>query len=91
MEEGMGILRGTPGAPAGDEYGFSLGRGLGVGSTNDRTVSNTPLSPEKPKQAMESMPGMQHNMPGMQHGQMEMSADVSPNANAVPGFPRHAH
>ena len=84
MEEGMGMLKGTPGVPTGDDYGFSLGRGLGVGSTNDQPVANTPLSPEKAKQAMESVPGMQH-------GQMDMSADVSPNANAVPGFPQDAY
>jgi hypothetical protein len=28
----------------GDDYGPSLGRGLGVGSTSDQVVSNTPLS-----------------------------------------------
>jgi manganese oxidase len=82
MEEGMGILKGTPGAPTGDDYGPSLGRGLGVGSTSDQPVSNTPLSPQK---ATEAMAGMQHNMPGM-----NMDADVSPNANSVPGFPQDA-
>ena len=91
MEEGMGMLRGTPGAPTGDDYGFSLGRGLGVGSTNDQTVANSPLSSEKAKQAMEGMEGMQHDMPGMQHDQMDMSADVSPNANSIPGFPQDAY
>ncbi|HLG97861.1 MAG TPA: copper oxidase [Bryobacteraceae bacterium] len=88
MEEGMGMLKGTPGVPNGDDYGPSLGRGLGVGSTNDQPVSNTPLSPQK---AMESMPGMQHNMAGMDHGAMNMGADVSPNANSVPGFPQDAY
>jgi hypothetical protein len=88
MEEGMGIMRGTPGVPGGDDYGPSLGRGLGVGSTNERTVANTPLSQDK---AMAAVPGMQHNMPGMQHGSMPMPADVSPNANSVPGFPQDAY
>jgi len=82
MEEGMGMLKGTPGAPTGDDYGPSLGRGLGVGSTSDQPVSNTPLSSLK---ATEAMAGMQHNMPGM-----KMDADVSPNANSVPGFPQDA-
>jgi hypothetical protein len=82
MEEGMGMLKGTPGAPTGDDYRPSLGRGLGVGSTSDQRVSNTPLSPQK---AAEAMAGMQHNMPGM-----NMDADVSPNANSVPGFPQDA-
>src|SRR5215831_9958153 len=86
METGMGMLRGTPGVPLGEDYGPSLGRGLGVGSTSDRTVANTPLSAEKAKQAM----GAMHDMPGMQHGQMDMSAEIAPNANAVPGFPQDA-
>src|SRR5437870_6453433 len=33
MENGMGMLDGTPGVPLGDDYGPSLGRGLGIGST----------------------------------------------------------
>lgn len=82
MEEAMGMLKGTPGAPTGTDYGPSLGRGLGVGSTSDQPVSNTPLSPQK---ATDAMAGMQHNMPGM-----KMDADVSPNANSVPGFPQDA-
>ena len=94
MEEGMGMLKGTPGAPIGDDYGPSLGRGLGVGSTNDQPLANTPLSPEKAKAAMQNM---QHDMPGMQHGGthqmpgMNMQADVSPNANSIPGFPQDAY
>ncbi|HLH02788.1 MAG TPA: copper oxidase [Bryobacteraceae bacterium] len=88
MENGMGMLTGEAGAPTGDDYGPSLGRGLGVGSTNDQTVSNTPLSEQK---AMAAMSGMQHNMPGMQHGSMSMESDVSKNANQVPGFPQDAY
>src|SRR5690242_12178735 len=75
MNQGMGMLNGSPGAPSGDDYGPSLGRGLGVGSTNDQTVANTPLSPNK-------------EMQGMHHGQMNMAADIAPNANRVPGFPQ---
>jgi hypothetical protein len=82
----MGMLRGTPGVPLGEDYGPSLGRGLGVGSTSDQKVANAPLSPEKAKQAMDTM----HDMPGMQHGHMDMSAEIAPNANAVPGFPQDA-
>ena len=84
MATGMGILTGVPGVPLGDDYGPSLGRGLGIGSTNDQPVGNTPLSSEKAKQAM------QHEMPGMQHPGMSMSADVAPNANSIPGFPQDA-
>jgi hypothetical protein len=81
MTNGMGMLNGTPGAPTGEDYGPTLGRGLGVGSTLDRTVGNTPLSPEKAMAAI----------PGMQHVDMDMSSDVSPNANKVPGFPQDAY
>jgi hypothetical protein len=87
MEEGMGMLRGTPGVPTGEDYGPSLGRGLGMGSTNDQTAGNAPLSAQR---AAEAMAGMHHNMPGMDHGDMKMNIDVSPDANSVPGFPQDA-
>ncbi len=77
MEEGMGMLTGTPRVPMGEDYGPGLGRGLGVGSTNDQPVGNTPLTPKKANTAMQM------------HG-MSVSADVSPNANSVPGFPQDA-
>ncbi len=84
MENGMGMLDGAPGAPLGDDYGPSLGRGMGVGSTNDQPVGNTSLSPAKAARAM----------PGMQHGQMRPGESPSPqlpgNANQVPGFPQDA-
>jgi len=95
MENGMGMLDGTPGAPLGDDYGSSLGRGMGVGSTNDQPTPNGPLSQEHAKQAMTStqeqkmrdMPGMQHGeMQGMQHGE----AELPENANQIPGFPQDA-
>lgn len=95
MNNGMGMLNGSPGVPLGDDYGPSLGRGLGVGSTNGQTVANTPLSQQKAMAAMEgmqhNMPGMQHNMQGMQHGGMTMQSDVAPDANRVPGFPQDAY
>ncbi len=98
MNQGMGMLNGTPGAPTGDDYGPSLGRGLGVGSTNDQPVANTPLSPEKAnadmkgmQHGMSQMPGMNHNMPGMQHGDVKMASDVAKDANRVPGFPQDAY
>jgi len=95
MENGMGMLDGTPGAPLGDDYGTSLGRGMGVGSTNDQPTPNGPLSQERAKQAMAatqsqempSMPGMQHGeMQGMEHGEQNLPE----NANQVPGFPQDA-
>jgi manganese oxidase len=79
MENGMGMLMGTPGAPTGDDYGPSLGRGLGVGSTNDQPVGNTPLAAEKANAAIHQMSAM------------NMQGDVSPNANSVPGFPQDVY
>jgi hypothetical protein len=83
MNNGMGMLDGTPGAPIGEDYGPSLGRGMGVGSTRDQASSNGPLSPGK---AMDMMHG--NAMGGMQ---MNSEDDVSPNANEVPGFPQDAY
>jgi FtsP/CotA-like multicopper oxidase with cupredoxin domain len=81
MEEGMGMLR--QGNATSEENGASLGRGMGVGSTLQQATSNGPLSQ---KQADQSMSGMQ-SMPGMQMGKAEVSKD----ANSVPGFPQDAY
>ena len=82
MNTGMGMLQGTPGVPSGDDYGTSLGRGMGFGSTADMETTNAPLSGKK---AMDAMPGM--TMPGM----MMSPGDIAENANAVPGFPQDAY
>ncbi|MDE3181657.1 MAG: copper oxidase [Acidobacteriota bacterium] len=87
MEEGMGMLTGTPGAPLGEDYGPGLGRALGVGSTNDQPRSNGPLSAMKDQRLMQHSEG--------KHGSMQMPGmnaqpEVSPNANSVPGFPQDA-
>jgi FtsP/CotA-like multicopper oxidase with cupredoxin domain len=75
MEQGMGMLKG--GSPTSDENGPSLGRGMGVGSTAEQAMSDSPLKAGSP---------MHQDMPGMQ-----MSApDVSKDANSVPGFPQDA-
>jgi hypothetical protein len=78
MERGMGMLR--QGHALSEENGPSLGRGMGVGSTNEQRVSNGPQSQQ---QAMKSMQGME----GMQHGDQE---ELPANANQVPGFPQDA-
>ena len=93
MENGMGMLDGTPGVPLGDDYGTSLGRGMGVGSTNDQPTPNGPLNPARAREAMASMQDQQ--MPGMQHGQMKgmrhgEEQELAENANQVPGFPQDA-
>jgi hypothetical protein len=81
MERGMGMLR--QGSALSAENGPSLGRGLGVGSTLEQRISNSPLKTESPMQHPD-MPGMQRQ--GMQMGKPE----VSKNANSVPGFPQDA-
>jgi FtsP/CotA-like multicopper oxidase with cupredoxin domain len=43
MNTGMGMLQGAPGAPSGDDYGTSLGRGMGVGSSADMATTNGPM------------------------------------------------
>ncbi len=87
MSTGMGMLKGTPGAPMGEDYGPALGRGLGgVGHASDTPSTNGPLSEEK---AMAAMPGMQHDMGNMQMG--DMQGDIAPNANDVPNFPQDAY
>ena len=77
MEQGMGMLRG--GNATADENGPSLGRGMGVGSTAEHAMSNSPLSEGSLMQQHEDMPGMQMAPP-----------NVSKNANSVPGFPQDA-
>jgi manganese oxidase len=83
MENGMGMLNGAPGVPTGDDYGSSLGRGMGVGSTNDQPTSNGPVG--KKKGASKT------DMPGMQDMQMSNDSYIAPNADSVPGFPQDAY
>ena len=83
MENGMGMLSGEPGVPNGDEYGPSLGRGMGFGSTSDLAKSNGYLSKKKAKEGMKDMPGMQ--------GMDTSSSDIAPDADQVPGFPQDAY
>ncbi|MGB6803781.1 MAG: copper oxidase [Candidatus Sulfotelmatobacter sp.] len=81
MERGMGMLR--QGSATSPENGSSLGRGMGVGSTFEQPLSNSPFKTESPVQ--------HEDMAGMQHEGMQMSEPaVSKDANAVPGFPQDA-
>ena len=72
----MGMPRGGSATSGGN--GPSLGRGMGVGSTLEQATSHGPLSQKKVEQ---SMPGMQMQLD---------KADVSKDANSVPGFPQDA-
>ncbi|MCU1299670.1 MAG: putative multicopper oxidase [Acidobacteriaceae bacterium] len=82
MERGMGMLKG--GSAVSEENGPSLGRGMGVGSTFEQRMLNTPLKADSAMQHRD-IPGVQHPQ-GMQMGR----PDVSENANSVPGFPQDA-
>jgi manganese oxidase len=92
MEPGMGMLTGSPGAPLGEDYGASLGRGMGVGATADMATTNGPLSQVKAKAAKQD--GMAE-MQSVDHSQMsgmdDMTSDIAANANAVPNFPQDAY
>ena len=77
----MGMLR--EGSATSEENGPSLGRGMGVGSTAEQTVSNSPLKAENP------MP--HQDMPDMQPRGMQMAKpEISKDGNSVPGFPQDA-
>ena len=82
MEEGMGMIR--EGTATAEGSGPSLGRGMGVGSTLDQLTSNGPLSR---KQTGEAMP-VNSEMQGMVIDPSK--AQVSRDANSVPGFPQDA-
>ncbi len=88
MEEGMGMLRG--GAATAAENGPSMGRAMGAGSALEQPTTNGALSPQASSQlSSQSSPSQQsaaQGMAGMQMGQ----ADVSKDANSVPGFPQDA-
>src|SRR5579859_4242783 len=84
MERGMGMLR--QGSATAEENGPSLGRGMGVGSTSEQTMSNSPLKAGSPMQNQDRSGTKHEDMQGMQMGK----PDVAKDANAVPGFPQDA-
>ena len=90
MSKGMGMLQGASATPLGEDYGPSLGRGMGIGSTSDMATTNGPLSEAKAHAAMQGMQhGSEHNMAGMDMS--DMQSDIAPNANDVPNFPQDAY
>ena len=95
MSNGMGMLRGTPGVPMGEDYGPTLGKGLGgVGTGMDMATTNGPLSDGKAKAALDGMKAGSGDLTGMDMGGMQMGdmkSDVVPNANDVPNFPQDAY
>ena len=90
MNNGMGMLKGTPGVPMGEDYGPTLGKGLGgVGTSMDMATTNGPLSEGKMKTALQGMTPGSSDMAGMDMG--DVQGDVAPNANNVPNFPQDAY
>jgi manganese oxidase len=84
MEQGMGMMGG--GSATAAENGPSMGRGMGVGSAMSQATANGAIAAQvSPQSSSSSQQGAQA-MPGMQMGQ----ADVSKDANSVPGFPQDA-
>jgi manganese oxidase len=81
MNTGMGMLQGAPGAPLGEEYGPSLGRGLGsVGNAFDMASANGPLSQGKAMAAMDGMQDMEN-----------IHKEIAPDAGNIPNFPQDAY
>jgi manganese oxidase len=104
MNNGMGMLDGSPGAPMSEDYGPSLGRGMGFGSTSDTRTTNGPLSDTKLQASMEGMSHEMHsgnpemsplqmkNMMAMDMSSMKQQQnETSPNASNVPNFPQDAY
>ncbi len=79
IQQGMGIILG--GSATSRENGPSLGRGMGVGSELETPLSNGPLRASRRAELDPQTQAMQ---------QME-KADVSTNANSIPGFPQDAY
>ena len=75
MKEGMGMLQ--EGHATSDNKAPMLGRGLGVGSTQEMARSNGPLTQSEADKGMAGMPGM--SMPALPK-----------DANKVPLFPQDA-
>lgn len=103
MNNGMGMLDGSPGAPMGEDYGPSLGRGMGFGSGASTPTANGPLSPADLDAGVQGMMGeMQSGSPEMGSMQMRnmmamnMNAagrqmrEIAPGAGDVPNFPQDA-
>jgi len=74
------------GAGTAVENGPSVGRGMGVGSTMAQPVVNGAMSAQSSVQSSRSSQAPALGVPGMQMGR----ADVSKDANSVPGFPQDA-
>ncbi len=86
MENGMGMLNGTPTVPMGEDYGASLGRGMGVASTSDMSTTNGMLTTHH------GGAGMVMGDDAMQQQMMQgmSKLEIAPNANTTPNYPQDA-
>ena len=96
MENGMGMLNGTPTVPLGDDYGASLGRGMGMASTSDMATTNGMLTtqqsgagaPQHPMQqgAMPMKPGEPRamNQTGTDEGMQQMMQEGKAKLQVAP-------
>ncbi len=104
MNTGMGMLTGQPGAPGGEDYGTSLGRGMGFGNDADVATTNSPLSAPAADTSMKGTmaamePGQIEMGPEQMRNMMAMNMDgmaqtesgIAKNANLVPNFPQDAY
>ncbi len=106
MNNGMGMLNGQPGAPSGEDYGTSLGRGMGFGNNADISTANGPLSAPAADASMKGMmasmkpgkdriemgPEQMRNMMAMNmEGMGETEDAIAGNAGSVPNFPQDAY
>lgn len=103
---GTSMLTAEPGAPAGESYGSTLGRGMGFGNDGNASTTNSPLSAPAATASMQGMmaemePGKEHikmgpeqmeNMMAMNMEGMEQTErDIDRNADRVPNFPQDAY
>jgi hypothetical protein len=96
MKTSMGMLQGTPPVPMGEDYGASLGRGMGVAAASDTATTNGPLSQHAMHMQMDSgeIASNANRVPNfpqdafMEGSMMNMDAMVATPANAglLPGW-----
>ncbi len=93
MENGMGMLNGTPTVPLGDDYGSSLGLGMGVAATSDMSTTNGMLTTKSSGAGMDMKQGSMAGDGGMMAQMMQQGMqrlEIAPDANTVPNYPQDA-
>ena len=98
----MGMLDGSPTVPMGDDYGASLGRGMGVASASDMPTTNGMLTAQqrsagmshdamlmRPADTMLASGDLERMMEQLMMAGMQ-KLEVAPDANTVPNYPQDA-